>query len=171
MRDPRARRTPASNPAGQARDPRLQRVEALSWFLDNSIRIPGLGYRIGYDALIGLVPAVGDIAGMGFSAYILVQAARLRVRRATLVRMAINVGLEALIGTIPVLGDVFDAGWKANARNVALVHRDLGVSGGRQEVSNRRFFLLLGMLLLVVVGAAVGLIVLLAGAVDRFLGL
>ena len=39
MRDPGARRTPASGPAGQARDPRLCRVEALSWFLDNSIRI------------------------------------------------------------------------------------------------------------------------------------
>lgn len=171
MRVPGARETWACGPVGQARDPRLRRVEALSWFLDNAIRIPGLGYRIGYEALIGLVPVIGDFAGMALSAFIVVEAARLHVRRATLARMVLNVGLETLIGAIPALGDLFDVVWKANARNVALIHRDLGVSGGRQEISNRRFFLLLGVVLVLVVGAAVGLIVLLAGAVARLLGL
>jgi len=171
MRDSGAGRRLASAPGGQVHDPRLRRIEALSWFLDNSIRIPGVGYRFGYDALIGLVPGIGDLAGMGLSVYILIQAGRLGIRRATLARMVLNIGLEALVGVIPLLGDIFDVAWKANARNVALVHHELGVSRDRQEISNRRFFLLLGMVLLGVVGIAVGLIVLLAEAVENLLGM
>jgi hypothetical protein len=36
--------------------------------------------------------------------------------------MATNIGLDALVGTIPILGDVFDIAWKANRKNMALVH-------------------------------------------------
>lgn len=106
-------------------DLRLRRLRALGRLLDDSIPIPGTRRRIGVDALIGLVPGVGDGAGALLSTYIVVQAARLGVGRSTLLRMAGNVALEALVGVIPVFGDLFDAGWKANLRNLALLQAHL----------------------------------------------
>jgi hypothetical protein len=37
--------------------------------------------------------------------------------------MAGNAALDALAGSVPLLGDLFDIGWRANARNVALLER------------------------------------------------
>lgn len=101
-----------------------EQLKALAWLLDNSIRLPG-GFRIGVDALVGLVPFLGDAAGVLVSAYIVSQAARLGVPSSVLLRMLINVGIEAVIGIVPVLGDVFDAAWKANQRNVQLLENHL----------------------------------------------
>jgi hypothetical protein len=99
----------------------LARMNHLAWLLDNSINIPIVNYRIGLDAVIGLVPGIGDIAGLVLSSYIIVQAVRLGVPGATILRMMANVGIETLLGTVPLLGDVFDATYKANVRNVRLL--------------------------------------------------
>ena len=109
------------------RDPRLKRLERLSHLLDDSIRIPLIGYRIGWDAIIGLIPGIGDVAGLLLSAYVVLEAARFRVPKATLARMVANVGIEGLVGLVPVLGDVFDATFKANLRNLDLLHEHVGV--------------------------------------------
>jgi hypothetical protein len=93
--------------------------------LDNSIPIPGTRFRIGLDALIGLVPGLGDAAGAVFSSYILLEAGKMGVSRSTLLRMAANVLIESVVGMIPLIGDLFDAGWKANQRNLALLERSL----------------------------------------------
>ena len=99
----------------------LQQVDRLAWLLDNSIQIPIINYRIGLDALIGLIPGLGDAAGLVVSSFIVLQAIRLRAPRAILTRMVFNIVMEALIGLIPVLGDLFDATFKANVRNVRLL--------------------------------------------------
>ena len=44
-----------------AADP--QALGALAWLLDDVIRIPGTNARIGLDAVIGLVPGIGDSVG------------------------------------------------------------------------------------------------------------
>jgi len=92
--------------------------------LDASIPLP-FGMRIGWDALIGLVPGFGDGAGAMLSAYIVLEAALIGVSPVVLTRMVGNVALEALVGTIPFLGDVFDAAWKANLKNVRLLEQHL----------------------------------------------
>jgi hypothetical protein len=107
----------------------LQRIRGLAWFLDNSIPIPGTRIRIGLDALIGLIPGLGDAAGALFSSYILYEAGRLGVPRSTLLRMGANILIESLVGIIPLFGDLFDAGWKANQRNVLLLERALAAPG------------------------------------------
>ena len=94
-------------------------VERLAWWLDNAITVPGTRFRIGYDALIGLVPGVGDLVGTLLSSYIIAVAASQGVPPSALARMAINVGLEAIVGVVPIVGDLFDAAWKANQRNIA----------------------------------------------------
>jgi hypothetical protein len=98
------------------------RLARLAWLLDSSIPIPGLNFRIGLEALIGLIPGVGDAVGVILSSYILREAARIGVPKTTLIRMGLNVMLEGLIGMIPFAGDVFDAAFKANQRNVRLLN-------------------------------------------------
>lgn len=100
-----------------------QRLERLAWLLDSSIPVPGTRLTVGLDALIGLFPFLGDLAGVLLSSYILAEAARLGAPRSVLLRMAANVGIEGLVGIVPLAGDVFDAAFKANQRNVRLLER------------------------------------------------
>lgn len=105
---------------------RLRRVKRLAWILDAAFRLPGTRFRVGVDALVGLLP-VGGSAVMGLvSLYIVWEAWRLRVPSALLVRMVGNVLLETAVDTIPVAGDLFDAAFKANLRNVALLEQHFG---------------------------------------------
>jgi len=101
---------------------RLERLGRLAWLLDSSISIPGTGLSVGIDALIGLVPVLGDLIGVALSAYILKEAYDLGAGRSILARMVVNIVIEGVVGAIPVAGDVFDAAWKANQRNVRLLY-------------------------------------------------
>ena len=99
---------------------RQQHLEKISRFMDSSIRLPG-GSRIGWDGIIGLIPGIGDVVGMGVSSYILVSAIRLGASRSTVVRMIGNIGIETVVGAVPLLGDVFDLIFKANSRNMKIL--------------------------------------------------
>ncbi|HJS78291.1 MAG TPA: DUF4112 domain-containing protein [Burkholderiales bacterium] len=94
--------------------PDRRKLERLAWLLDSSIPIPGTRFSIGLDALIGLVPFLGDLIGVLLSTYIVGEAARLGAGRSVLARMVLNVAVEGLAGLVPLAGDVFDAAWKAN---------------------------------------------------------
>jgi hypothetical protein len=104
---------------GTARDD----LDRLAWWLDSAIAVPGTRFRVGLDALVGLIPGVGDLTGMLMSSYIIAVAARRGAPPAALARMAINVALEAFVGAVPILGDVFDALWRSNERNVRLLRQ------------------------------------------------
>ena len=125
----------------------LEQVRRLARTLDNSIPLPG-GVRIGWDAVLGLIPGLGDGAGAVLSSFIVIQAARLGASRAVLTRMVGNVALEALLGSVPFLGDLFDAAFKANVRNVRLLEQHLAAPGRTQRAST---------------GWVVGLVVVLVG--------
>jgi hypothetical protein len=116
---------------------RIKRVRVLAKLLDNSISIPGTGWKFGFDAIIGLVPVVGDLIGAILSGYIVLEAARAEVPSFTLARMLANVGIDALVGSVPAFGDVFDAAWKANMKNVALLEDHL-VAGGTVNRERKR---------------------------------
>lgn len=108
----------------------LKQVNGLAWLLDNSIELPIIRYRIGLDALVGLIPGFGDLAGLLLSSYIVTQAVRLGVPRVTLLHMMGNMLMEAIVGMVPLVGDIFDATFKANARNVKLLNQ--AVSNAQQ---------------------------------------
>lgn len=112
-------------PGKPGKEETLERLRSLSKLLDTAINIPIINYRIGWDAIIGLVPGIGDAAGLLFSAYIVFEAARLEVPKNILARMMFNVALEFIIGTVPLFGDLFDAAFKANIRNVRLLEENL----------------------------------------------
>lgn len=154
---------PATAPLDAAE--RLRRLRGIAWLLDNSIPLPG-GYRIGLDAVIGLVPGIGDAIGALLSAYILNEARSLGAPRSVLMRMAGNVLTETVIGAIPFAGDLFDAAFKANMRNLALLERyHLDPTGSRR---NSRWFVLgFSSLLLLVVAAMIAIPVLLIAGIVR----
>jgi len=118
-----------------------ERLERLAWLLDSSIPIPGTRLSIGVEALVGLLPFIGDLVGVLLSSYIVAEAARLGASRSVLARMALNIAVEGLVGLIPFAGDVFDAAWKANQRNVRLLNRWLD-RPGRAERSSRLLVLM-----------------------------
>ena len=115
--------------AARAGSGTAQSLEALAWLLDSSIPIPGTRIRIGLDALLGLIPGLGDIAGTLISSFILLQAARLGIPRVTLMRMGFNVLVDSVLGIVPLAGDIFDIAWKANLRNVDLLRAHLDDPG------------------------------------------
>jgi Domain of unknown function (DUF4112) len=91
--------------------------------LDSYFRIPGTQIRFGVDALVGLIPGLGDISTPMFAAMILLQAVRMRLPAVVQIRMVFNAALDMILGLVPVLGDVADVAWKANLRNLALLER------------------------------------------------
>lgn len=103
----------------------LARIERLTVLMDSSLRVPGTSFRVGLDPLIGLIPGIGDAAGMIISAYPLFEARRLGVPAHTLARMSLNLLADAAIGAIPLVGDLFDFTFKANRRNLRLLRQAL----------------------------------------------
>lgn len=109
-----------SNPTNSAQ----QRADRLSWIMDEWIQLPG-GFRIGLDGIIGLIPGIGDAGGFLISLVIINEARAAGAPFQVLARMFFNVLVETIIGAIPFIGDLFDFWFKANARNMRLLHRYL----------------------------------------------
>lgn len=104
-----------------SREDRLARIDALSRLLDTAFVIPGTNIRFGIDALIRLVPGIGDAAATAMSLYVVNEARALGAPRLLIARMLANVALDGLVGAIPILGDAFDVAFRANRRNMALL--------------------------------------------------
>lgn len=126
-----------------------RRISRVAWLLDNSIALPGTRFRIGLDALIGLIPGIGDVVGVLLSSYIVREAARAGAPASVLARMTFNVAVEGIVGMVPFLGDVFDAAWKANQRNLALFEAHLQ-DPARTAKSSTAFLALMIAVLVVV---------------------
>jgi len=103
----------------------LERMETVAYILDESVRVPGIGFRIGLDPVLGVLPVAGDVVSGAFSLYIVAESAYLGVSFTTLVEMLATITIDVAGGSIPYLGTVVDILWKANKRNVALALEDL----------------------------------------------
>jgi hypothetical protein len=133
-------------PEARTREEHEAAVERLAWLMDRSISIGP--YSIGLDPIIGLIPGVGDIFGTVVSTYIVVQAHKSGLPRATLLRMVTNVGIDAALGAVPFVGDVFDFAFKANTRNLALYREAVT---GQRHASRDVWFLVLLFLALAII--------------------
>lgn len=131
-------------------------LQRLSWLMDDLIRVPGLGWRFGLDALVGLIPGFGDTATSLVSFYVLVSAVRYGVPKVTLLRMGLNIGIDYVVGSFPLVGDLFDAWWKSNQRNVALLSKRATVSATEARQGKLSDWLFVGLMILLLVGLAVG---------------
>ncbi|HAF14219.1 MAG TPA: DUF4112 domain-containing protein [Blastocatellia bacterium] len=139
-------------------------LQRLSWLMDDLIRVPGIGWRFGLDAIVGLIPGLGDTATTLVSFYILASAVRYRVPKVTLLRMGLNIGIDYLVGSLPLVGDLFDAWWKSNQMNVELLSRRATVSRSEARRGTLSDWLFVGVIILVLAGLAVA-----AAAVSIYL--
>ncbi|MBQ4831889.1 DUF4112 domain-containing protein [Pseudoalteromonas sp. MMG010] len=99
----------------------LKRLDWFSRFTDSNITVPFTRFKIGVESLIGLIPGVGDIAGLILSSYVLFEAYRLGASRSVKRKIVSNILIDFVVGLIPIVGDIFDMFFKANTRNTQLL--------------------------------------------------
>jgi hypothetical protein len=133
--------------SGGGRD--LARLRLITQLFDQAFTVPGTRWRFGLDALLGLVPGLGDIAGGLVAVYALRVARNLRAPAEIQLHMLTNIALDALVGMIPLLGDLFDFAFKAQTRNLALLERWVD-SPQRQQRRSKRGLLLIPMAIVIV---------------------
>ncbi len=130
-----------------------QGLDNLARYLDGLFRIPGTGWRFGLDAIIGLIPNVGDTLTSFASFYILIAGVRYGVPKITLLRMGMNIGIDYIVGTIPIIGDLFDVFWRSNMQNIELIRRR--ATGPKDRAIGDYLFVfgIIGVLLLLLAGS------------------
>lgn len=104
----------------------LVALRRFAYWMDEAFVLPGTNIKVGLDALIGLIPGVGDIIGAVMSTWIIIGAMRHRVRGLVIARMIGNIVIDMVFGAVPVAGDVFDFLYEENVKNMRLLekHRD-----------------------------------------------
>lgn len=126
-----------------------ENLDQLARVLDDIFQIPGTQIRFGLDAIIGLIPGVGDLVTGAASFLIIFSAWERGLPRVTLARMVANVAIDTLVGSMPILGDLFDAAWKANRKNYNLLLRAEQHPQRKATVEDWAF---LGLMLLAIAG-------------------
>lgn len=112
---------------GLGRDPMSvrRRIEAMEALLERVFVVPGINRPVGLDAIIGLIPVVGDLISTALGAWIVWEARNLGMSKLQITRMAANVGVDTVIGAVPVVGDLFDFAFRSNTRNLKIIKRHL----------------------------------------------
>jgi uncharacterized protein DUF4112 len=114
-----------------SRADRIARIDALATLMDTAFVIPGTEIRFGLDALIGLIPGIGDAITTVISLFIVREARALGAPPLLVARMIANVALDGMVGAVPLVGDAFDVAFRANRRNMALLRQHLDKVEGR----------------------------------------
>ena len=130
---------------------RLQSLEVVADLLDNRFRIPYTNIRFGLDAIIGLIPYVGDIAGFVVALFLMIQMFRYGASPVLMVRIFGNYLVDAVVGAVPFLGDLFDIGFKANRRNVNML-KEYYADGDPKPHAGLSLFVLFVFLLAILFG-------------------
>lgn len=116
--------------AGQlpiGRDPASvrRRLEAVEGVLERAFVVPGINRPIGLDAIVGLIPVVGDVVTTAMGAWLVWEARNLGMSKFQLARMAANIGIDTAVGAIPLVGDLFDFAFRSNTKNLRIIKRYL----------------------------------------------
>ncbi|HEV8168918.1 MAG TPA: DUF4112 domain-containing protein [Pyrinomonadaceae bacterium] len=131
-------------------------LDRLGWLMDEVFRVPVLGWRFGLDAVLGLIPGLGDTSTSLVSFYILAAAVRYRVPKVTLLRMGLNIAFDYVIGSLPLVGDVADAWWKSNRMNLELLRKRATVSADEARSGRASDWLFVGGIIVVLIVLALG---------------
>lgn len=126
--DDRSNAVPApASPAGGLADApaTLRSVRRLADLLDTAFVVPGTNIRFGLDAILGLVPVLGDTLTAGLGLLPVIAASKLGLGKGLAMRMLGNLFVDWLVGLIPVVDIFFDVAFKANIRNLKLLEEAL----------------------------------------------
>ena len=118
---------------GARRRAARERLMLLTRLLDTAFYVPVLRTRAGLDAVLGLIPGIGDLISAGLGLYLVMEARQLGASRWLQARMVGNLLIDAAAGTVPLIGDLFDVYFKAHLRNLKLLQKELGepyIDGG-----------------------------------------
>lgn len=133
----------------------LEQLRVIARLFDQAFGIPGTRWRFGIDALFGLIPGLGDLAGALVAVYALHVARRLRAPAVIMLHMLGNIAIDAAVGTVPLIGDLFDFVFKAQTRNLALLEAWLESPHETQRRSRRGVVLIPILVLLVFISLTV----------------
>lgn len=106
-----------------SRDPAaiMQRLEMLELVLERSFTLPGTNRPVGLDAILGLIPVIGDFISAALGSYLVWEARNLGLPRWKLARMMAHIGVDTALGAIPLIGDAFDVFYRSNTRNLRII--------------------------------------------------
>lgn len=99
-------------------------IDRLARLMDSAISLPIIG-KVGLDAVIGLVPVVGDLAGTAVSLTLIARTLRYGPPAPLVSKMLSNVVVDLALGSIPFVGFFADIWFKANDRNAELMREYL----------------------------------------------
>lgn len=148
------------------RESSIVRLRSLTHLLDNAINIPGTPVRFGLDPIVGLLPGGGDLIMSLFSIYMVIEAARMGLPKASLVRMIWNLIVDVVIGIVPIAGDLFDFAWKANTKNLALIEAHFASSHRQAKADVLFVVMLISGFLAIVIGIG-AVVIFLVGAIWK----
>ena len=109
----------------RAREVDLRLSRQLARVMDDAVTVPGTRFGVGLDAVLGLLPGIGDAVGSALSTVIVRDAILARVPMTVLARMALNLVVDALLGLVPGVGDLLDVAHRANRKNLRLLLREV----------------------------------------------
>ncbi|KAJ2895077.1 hypothetical protein GGI21_000829 [Coemansia aciculifera] len=105
-------------------DKRLKALHRRAKWLDSQFSCCCGLLRFGIESLIGLIPIIGDFAGVFLAVtYMNTVRRRFNVPPGIVSQMTVNIAIDFFVGLVPILGDFIDTLFKANLRNYVLVEK------------------------------------------------
>jgi hypothetical protein len=137
-----------------------EQLDQLASLLDDMFQLPGTRIRFGLDAIIGLIPGLGDLITGALSFLILYGAWQRGLPRVTITRMLANVAIDTVVGTVPIFGDAFDVIWKSNRMNYNLLTRSNAGIKRSHTIQDWLFLIVLALGMLALVALPIALLIL-----------
>lgn len=111
------------------------RIRQLVDLMEGKFQVPGTDIEFGMDAIIGILPGIGDFIGLAIGSLVVIEGWRLKMPLRVLLMMGFNLWIDAALGSVPVVGDTFDLFFKANRRNLELLDKQLEQRRGPKPVN------------------------------------
>lgn len=134
----------------------LVALRRFARLMDEEFEFPGTRIRFGLDAIVGLIPGVGDFIGGMLSTWVVFGAMRHRVPPTIIARMILNIVIDLFFGAVPVAGDVFDFLFEENMLNMRLLEKHRDRRRPPRSVAQIAFFA--GLLLIFILGVAIAIV-------------
>ncbi|MDO9376708.1 MAG: DUF4112 domain-containing protein [Bacteroidota bacterium] len=136
--------------------PAIRQLDMVAKLMDAQFKVPGTEVRFGLDAVIGLIPGLGDLSTFAISGYMLIVMSQNGASGFVMARMLLNVLIDTVFGMIPLIGDLFDVAFKSNMRNIRLM-REHYVEG-RHRGGAWKVVLPFLILLVIIIGGSLWLL-------------
>jgi hypothetical protein len=99
-------------------------IDRLAKIMDSAVTLPIVG-RVGLDAVLDLIPVVGNFAGAAVSLTLIARTLQYGPPPSLVSKMLSNVLVDVVLGAIPIVGPLADMWFKANDKNAALMREFL----------------------------------------------